>query len=135
MNTNDFLGVLDFTNKQERTKAVLALNSDLWIVYPKFLLDPETIFEHGTLEMFKFSLENIPYNLYKCISLSSFNDNGLEISDFIIEKHADKVNWPVISCDQKLSEEFIEKHIDKVNWNHILQKQELSDEFIKKHYI
>ena len=54
------------------------------------------------------------------------------LSEEIIEKHADEVNWKHISTYQKLSEKFIEKFADKVNWHSICMYQKLSEQFIEQ---
>src|SRR5574344_2136979 len=56
-----------------------------------------------------------------------------KLSEELIEKHIDKVEWDCISIYQTLSEEFIDKYIDKVRWGYISQYQKLSEEFIEKH--
>jgi Txe/YoeB family toxin of Txe-Axe toxin-antitoxin module len=49
-----------------------------------------------------------------------------------IDKYADKLNWKYVSQYQKLSEELIDKYSSKVDWSHIFRDQELSEDFIRK---
>jgi hypothetical protein len=75
----------------------------------------------------------------------------------MLKKHANKVNWYIISGRQDLSEDFIRKHKDDINWNQlsfyhknlsipfieefinylnlheIIENSKLSEEFIKKY--
>ena len=64
------------------------------------------------------------------ISMSRDFEN---LSDFFIEKFADKLDWDRISFKQKLSEPFIEKFADRVNWGGVSASQKLSEPFIAKY--
>lgn len=44
-----------------------------------------------------------------------------------------KYYWGDLSCYYALSEDIIEKYKDKLDWYWIVSKQEISEEFIKKH--
>jgi hypothetical protein len=54
------------------------------------------------------------------------------LSEGFIEKFKYKVNWMVISIHQKLSEEFIENHQDIIDWYYISECQNLSEEFVRQ---
>ena len=45
----------------------------------------------------------------------------------------DKLNWTLVSSQQKLSEEFIEEFADRLDWDLLTLTQDLSDEFKEKH--
>ncbi len=53
-------------------------------------------------------------------------------SEDFIERHADILNWKLISSNQVLSEEFIEKHQYEIYWYEICRCQDLSNEFIMR---
>ena len=50
-----------------------------------------------------------------------------------MERHAEDVNWVLISHYQTLSESFIEKYADKVDWYYIPECQHLSEDFMGRH--
>ena len=51
----------------------------------------------------------------------------------MLEKHANKLNWYLVSKFQKLPEKFIEDFQNKVNWQDIFDYQtSLSPEFKEK---
>jgi len=49
-----------------------------------------------------------------------------------IEEFKDKVDWNLISCYQKLSEDFIREFKDKVDWLNISERQKLSENFVRE---
>jgi hypothetical protein len=53
-----------------------------------------------------------------------------ELSESLIRKYKDVLQWHSISCHQKLSEEFILEHKSYVDWHHIAFMQELSEQFV-----
>ncbi|MFH1526369.1 MAG: hypothetical protein ABIG69_06910 [Bacteroidota bacterium] len=52
--------------------------------------------------------------------------------DVIKRKFQNKVDWNLISIQQKLSEDFIREFQYKVNWNQISKYQKLSEDFIRE---
>ena len=54
------------------------------------------------------------------------------LSEKIMRKYQDKLDWNIVSMFQILSEDFIREFQDKVNWFHISHYQKLSESFIKE---
>ena len=67
---------------------------------------------------------------YKKQELSEYLRNN-QVSEDIIRRLADKVDWDTISTFQKLSEGFIREFADRVNWDSISEFQKLSEGIIK----
>ena len=54
------------------------------------------------------------------------------LTEEVIEKYKDFIDWSCITKYQKLSENFIEKHKDKLSKGHIFECQKLSENFIER---
>lgn len=55
------------------------------------------------------------------------------LTEEVIDKYKERVSWHNVSRCQKLSEPFIEKHKDRVDWIYISCAQQISESFIEKH--
>ena len=56
----------------------------------------------------------------------------MNLSEQIIEKFKDEIDWKELSFCKKLTEGFIEKYQDRVDWVYISSCQVLSEPFIQK---
>ena len=97
MNTNDFLSVLDFLSKADRTNVVLSLNSKLYLAHPRFILDDETIIKFGRLDILKYAKG--PIMFFPCLKVAC-KFNNLKIIKFLLNNLNDSMEKEISFYDK-----------------------------------
>lgn len=95
-------------------------------------LDPEYVFKGLSY----FGCSKLLQDFFMFIKNSVYNKEKKNIQDRIeqyLEKHVDKINWPMLCNKSNLSEEFLERHLHRLNWGYLCGNKHLTEAFIERH--
>lgn len=130
------LEILDYIPLKKRIQSYILTKDDLFKKsirltlrkrYNLNLSDLPTNNDELLIFFEKFSHHIYDKNIWNKIS------NKTDLPTVFIDTYASKLDWYIISREQKLCEKILIKYVDKINWLDISRYQNLSIDFIDKY--